>query len=169
MFNYKADTLDALQGKIFFTSTAPCFLIIQSFHIFSGIATYSRDGNMESFCVSVRQFSTSVCTLTESASQSAYLVGIADKASEPGKPGLVDQSQFSRANQAIQQACQTLASPTSSQSQVIKSVRNVRGFQRIYLIHEYNIDVCLYVVCKNCGCFFADRISLSLSLSVQDF
>ena len=73
---------------------------------------------MESFCVSVRQFSMAVCTLTESAAQSAYLVGIADKASEPGKPGLVDQSQFSRANQAIQQACQTLASPTSSQSQV---------------------------------------------------
>lgn len=77
---------------------------------------------MESFCVSVRQFSSSICALTESAAQSAYLVGIADKASEPGKPGLVDQSQFSRANQAIQQACQTLSSPTSSQSQVSLTV-----------------------------------------------
>ena len=83
-----------------------------------GITTYSRETKMESFCVSVRQFSMAVCMLTESAAQSAYLIGIADKASEPGKPGLVDQSQFSRANQAIQQACQTLSSPTSSWSQV---------------------------------------------------
>ena len=51
--------------------------------------------------------------------QAAYLVGIADPASEPGRPGLVDQSQFSRANQAIQMACQNLTNPASSQQQVI--------------------------------------------------
>ena len=50
--------------------------------------------------------------------QAAYLVGIADPASEPGRPGLVDQSQFSRANQAIQMACQNLTNPASSQQQV---------------------------------------------------
>lgn len=52
--------------------------------------------------------------------QAAYLVGIADPASEPGRPGLVDQSQFSRANQAIQMACQNLTNPASSQQQVQK-------------------------------------------------
>lgn len=107
--------------------------------MFLGIAGYSRDGNIESFCVSVRQFSTSVCVLTESASQSAYLVGIADKASEPGKPGLVDQSQFSRANQAIQQACQILASPTSTQSQV-----NISQVLCWYSISNMTVDANLF-------------------------
>ena len=51
--------------------------------------------------------------------QAAYLVGIADPASEPGRPGLVDQSQFARANQAIQNACENLNNPTASQQQVI--------------------------------------------------
>jgi hypothetical protein len=55
--------------------------------------------------------------------QAAYLVGISDRASEPGRPGLVDQSQFARANQAIQMACQNLINPASSQQQV--SVRVV--------------------------------------------
>lgn len=50
--------------------------------------------------------------------QSAYLVGIADPASEPGHPGLVDQSQFARANQAIQTACQNLTNPASSHQEV---------------------------------------------------
>ncbi len=50
--------------------------------------------------------------------QAAYLVGIADPASEPGRPGLVDQSQFARANQAIQMACSNLTNPSASQQQV---------------------------------------------------
>ena len=51
-------------------------------------------------------------------SQAAYLVGVSDPASEPGRPGVVDHSQFSRANQAIQMACQNLSNPASSQQQV---------------------------------------------------
>jgi len=50
--------------------------------------------------------------------QAAYLVGIADPASEPGRPGLVDQSQFARANQAIQMACQSISNPASTPQQV---------------------------------------------------
>ena len=50
--------------------------------------------------------------------QAAYLVGIADPTSEPGRPGLVDQSQYARANQAIQMACQSLSDPATSQQQV---------------------------------------------------
>ena len=50
--------------------------------------------------------------------QASYLVGIADPASEYGRPGLVDQSQFARANQAIQMACQNLTNPASTQQQV---------------------------------------------------
>ena len=50
--------------------------------------------------------------------QSAYLVGISDPSSVAGRPGLVDQSQFARAHQAIQAACQTLLNPESNQQQV---------------------------------------------------
>jgi len=50
--------------------------------------------------------------------QAAYLVGIADPNSQPGRPGLVDQGTFARANQAIQMACQDLTNPASTQKQV---------------------------------------------------
>nr|XP_034319737.1 talin-2-like [Crassostrea gigas] len=83
----------------------------------TGITNHAKKGDLENFCDSVGNFSTSVCGLTEAASQAAYLVGIADGASEPGRPGLVDQSQFARANQAIQMACQNLVNPASSQQQ----------------------------------------------------
>jgi len=51
--------------------------------------------------------------------QAAYLVGIADPNSEAGTQGLVDQTQFARANQAIQMACQSLVDPSSNQTQVV--------------------------------------------------
>ncbi|XP_062597737.1 talin-1-like isoform X2 [Saccostrea cucullata] len=87
----------------------------------TGITNHAKKGDLENFCDSVGNFSTSVCGLTEAASQAAYLVGIADGASEPGQPGLVDQSQFARANQAIQMACQNLINPASSQQQVLSA------------------------------------------------
>ena len=54
--------------------------------------------------------------------QAAYVVGIADPASEPGRPGLVDQSQFARVYQAIQMTYQNLTNPSSTQQQVSVSV-----------------------------------------------
>ena len=51
--------------------------------------------------------------------QAAYLIGTADPASEPGRPGLVDQSQFARSQQAIQLACQSLVNPANDQQQVV--------------------------------------------------
>lgn len=70
--------------------------------------------------------------------QAAYLVGIADPASEPGRPGLVDQSQFARANQAIQMACQNISNPASSPQQV--SVFD-RTDQYLYGITIFQISV----------------------------
>ncbi|CAG5116694.1 unnamed protein product, partial [Candidula unifasciata] len=82
----------------------------------TGISNHAQR-DMDDFCDSVRNFANSVCGLTEASVQAAYLVGISDPASEPGRPGVVDQSQFARANQAIQMACQNLTNPTSSQQQ----------------------------------------------------
>ncbi|XP_070178806.1 talin-1-like [Littorina saxatilis] len=84
----------------------------------TGISNHAKKGELDDFCESVRSFANSVCGLTEASAQAAYLVGIADPASAPGKPGVVDQSQFHRANQAIQMACQNLTNPASSQQQV---------------------------------------------------
>ena len=46
--------------------------------------------------------------------QAAYLVGVADPNSEAGVPGVVDQSQFTRANQAVQLACQDIVDPKNN-------------------------------------------------------
>ncbi|ESO89699.1 hypothetical protein LOTGIDRAFT_218488 [Lottia gigantea] len=87
----------------------------------TGISNHAKRNDIDDFCDSVRNFANSVCGLTEASAQAAYLVGIADPASEPGRPGIVDQSQFSRANQAIQMACQNLTNPASSQQQVLSA------------------------------------------------
>ncbi|XP_033725562.1 talin-1-like isoform X3 [Pecten maximus] len=87
----------------------------------TGITNHAKQGELEDFCVAVHNFAGSVCGLTEASSQAAYLVGVSDPNSEPGRPGLVDQSQFARANQAIQSACSNLANPASSQQQVLSA------------------------------------------------
>ncbi|KAI8785908.1 talin-1 isoform X12 [Biomphalaria glabrata] len=88
----------------------------------TGISNHAKKQDMDEFCSSVRNFANSVCGLTEASVQAAYLVGISDPASEPGRPGVVDQTQFARANQAIQMACQNLTNPASSQQQICYQV-----------------------------------------------
>lgn len=48
-----------------------------------------------------------------------FQVGVSDASSVAGRPGLLDQAQFARASQAIQQGCTSLTSPSSSQQQVL--------------------------------------------------
>ena len=45
-------------------------------------------------------------------------MGVADPSSEAAVPGLVDQAQFARAQQAIVSACESLLNPASTQEQV---------------------------------------------------
>lgn len=45
-------------------------------------------------------------------------MGVSDPNSQAGQQGLVDPTQFARANQAIQMACQNLVDPACTQSQV---------------------------------------------------
>ncbi|CAH1788698.1 unnamed protein product [Owenia fusiformis] len=87
----------------------------------TGISNHAKKQEVEGFCESVRNFATAVCGLTESGAQAAYLTGISDPASEPGKPGLVDRSHFARAKQAIQTACNSLTDPANSQQQVLSA------------------------------------------------
>lgn len=46
---------------------------------------------------------------------------MSDPSSIAGRPGLVDQAQFARAQQAIQQGCAALSSPASPQKQVLEA------------------------------------------------
>lgn len=82
------------------------------------ITTHAKNGAYDEFSKSVESTSDAVCQLTEAAAQAAYLVGIADPSSTAATPGLVDQAQFARANQAVSTACQNLLSPAATQQQV---------------------------------------------------
>ncbi|XP_047132289.1 talin-2 isoform X2 [Hydra vulgaris] len=71
----------------------------------------------EGFANSVSYASDAVCQLTEFTAQAAYLVAIADPSSTAGQAGLVDQSQFAKARDAIMGACEGLLHPNATQQQ----------------------------------------------------
>ena len=91
------------------------------------ITMHAKKGDHEEFGKAVENTSLAVCQLTEAASQAAYLVGIADPSSTAATPGLVDQTQFARASQAISMACQNLLNPSSTQQQVGRGEGGRRG------------------------------------------
>jgi talin len=87
----------------------------------TGIANNAKHSQHIEFGHSVNSVSESIRGLIESAAQSAYLVGVSNPSSVTGRPGLVDQSQFARAAQAIRQSCDVLGAPSSSQQQVLSA------------------------------------------------
>lgn len=105
----------------------------------TGISNHAKRAEMEQFCDNVRNFANNVCGLTENAAQAAYLVGIADPASEPGRAGLIDQSLFARASQAIQAACESLTSTSNAQQQVFL----------IFIISGNTLRAALFLYCSS--------------------
>ncbi|KAM6976274.1 talin-1 [Tautogolabrus adspersus] len=87
----------------------------------AGISHHAKNSNLPEFGDSVSGGSKALCGLTEAAAQAAYLVGVSDPNSSAGQKGLVDPSQFARANQSIQMACQNLVDPACTQSQVLSA------------------------------------------------
>ncbi|KAK4327375.1 hypothetical protein Pmani_002156 [Petrolisthes manimaculis] len=87
----------------------------------TGIANHAKKLEHDRFGHAVKDVSDAICGLVESASQAAYLVGVSDPTSVAGRPGLVDQSQFARAYQAIIAACHTLTDSNSNQPQVLSA------------------------------------------------
>uniref|UniRef100_A0A663FJL1 Talin 1 n=1 Tax=Aquila chrysaetos chrysaetos TaxID=223781 RepID=A0A663FJL1_AQUCH len=81
----------------------------------------SPNSKLPEFGDSISAASKALCGLTEAAAQAAYLVGVSDPNSQAGQQGLVDPTQFARANQAIQMACQNLVDPACTQSQVLSA------------------------------------------------
>uniref|UniRef100_A0A8C7YQ37 Talin 1 n=1 Tax=Oryzias sinensis TaxID=183150 RepID=A0A8C7YQ37_9TELE len=87
----------------------------------AGISHNAKNSNLPEFGDSVSAASKALCGLTEGAAQAAYLVGVSDPNSTAGQKGLVDPTQFARANQSIQMACQNLVDPACTQSQVLSA------------------------------------------------
>ncbi|GAB6032133.1 hypothetical protein CHUAL_010792 [Chamberlinius hualienensis] len=87
----------------------------------TGIANTAKKGDHEQFGDAVQGASDCVCGLIEATAQAAYLVGVSDPSSIAGRSGLVDQAQFARTSQAIQQACENLTSSTSNQQLVLSA------------------------------------------------
>ncbi|KAM3848635.1 talin-1 isoform 1-T2 [Vipera latastei] len=87
----------------------------------AGISQNAKNSKLPEFGESVRTASKALCGFTEAAAQAAYLVGVSDPNSQAGQQGLVDPTQFARANQAIQMACQNLIDPACTQSQVLSA------------------------------------------------
>ena len=63
-------------------------------------------------------FSETVNVFCFNSFQAAYLVAIADPSSTAGRQGLVDQSNFAKARDAINAACEGLLNANNSQQQV---------------------------------------------------
>lgn len=87
----------------------------------TGIANHAKQSEHESFGVAVKEVANAIVGLIEAASQATYLVGVSDPTSVAGKRGLVDQTQFMRAGQAIKLACSTLTQSNSSQQQILSA------------------------------------------------
>ncbi|XP_072463090.1 talin-1 isoform X2 [Notamacropus eugenii] len=87
----------------------------------TGISQNAKNSNLPEFGEAIRTASKALCGFTEAAAQAAYLVGISDPNSQAGQQGLVEPTQFARANQAIQMACQSLGEPGCTQAQVLSA------------------------------------------------
>ncbi|KAA0200427.1 Talin [Fasciolopsis buskii] len=79
----------------------------------------ARDQQSQEFGSAVRQCADSMCQLVEETAQAAYLIGLADPRSEPGKPSLVNTQLFLRTQQEIQEVCDAICSPSVTNRQVI--------------------------------------------------
>ncbi|XP_078240331.1 talin-1 isoform X2 [Pogona vitticeps] len=87
----------------------------------AGISQNAKNSRLPEFGESIGTASKALCGFTEAAAQAAYLVGVSDPNSQAGQHGLVDPTQFARANQAIQMACQNLIDPACTQAQVLSA------------------------------------------------
>uniref|UniRef100_F7CLM4 Talin 1 n=1 Tax=Ornithorhynchus anatinus TaxID=9258 RepID=F7CLM4_ORNAN len=87
----------------------------------TGISQNAKNSNLPEFGEAINTASKALCGFTEAAAQAAYLVGVSDPNSQAGQQGLVEPTQFARANQAIQMACQSLSEAGCTQAQVLSA------------------------------------------------
>jgi talin len=77
----------------------------------TGIANSCKNpSNTNVFAKSIKDTSMSICGLVETAAQSAYIIGISDIESKPGRPAILDTNHFINCSQHIQDTCNSLQS-----------------------------------------------------------
>ncbi|CAL8103548.1 unnamed protein product [Calicophoron daubneyi] len=83
------------------------------------MSTSAKDNHIPEFGAAVRQYADSMCELVEETAQAAYLIGLADPHSEPGKPSSVNTQLFIRSQKEIQDACNAICDPAITNREVI--------------------------------------------------
>ncbi|CAH8439283.1 unnamed protein product [Dicrocoelium dendriticum] len=84
-----------------------------------GMSNAAKEKYGQEFGISVRQFATSMCRLIEETAQAAYLIGLADPRSEPGRSSIIDTQLLLRTQNDIQQACNGICDPSVNSRQIV--------------------------------------------------
>ncbi|EGT38898.1 hypothetical protein CAEBREN_31384 [Caenorhabditis brenneri] len=91
----------------------------------TGMARNAKTNDTEGFCTSVRNSADALCSLAESASHSAYLVGISHPASSPGRAALIDSSEVARSVESIDGSCQRIESGSLNRDEFVNEVSSI--------------------------------------------
>uniref|UniRef100_A0A915Q6F4 FERM domain-containing protein n=1 Tax=Setaria digitata TaxID=48799 RepID=A0A915Q6F4_9BILA len=85
----------------------------------TGIARHAKSQDTQSLCESVHTAANAVCGLAEGATQSAYLIGVADVKSQPGHAAIIDTSKCHRSVEIVKQICQRIERLEYTQQQIL--------------------------------------------------
>lgn len=67
----------------------------------NGLAHFARRDDTDQLCLAVRKVANAVCGLAQNAAQSAYLIGVGDPHSEPGRAAIYDVTKCERSMQTV--------------------------------------------------------------------
>ncbi|VDO81300.1 unnamed protein product [Heligmosomoides polygyrus] len=85
----------------------------------TGIARNAKAMDTRALCTNVRQSADAVCSLAESASQAAYLIGIAHPKSVRGETPIIDANRVRRSGLLVRQVCERIEQQNYTQKQII--------------------------------------------------
>lgn len=91
----------------------------------TGMARHAKVNDTNGFCVSVRNSADALCSLAESASHSAFLVGISHPASSPGRAAIFDSSDVARSVDSINTSCIRIESRSQSREELLADISSI--------------------------------------------
>eukprot|EP00117_Sycon_ciliatum_P044924 scpid3709/ scgid32340/ Talin-1 len=89
------------------------------------VPAHIKKREFDKFGDSITEAAECISSLLEAAAQAAYLIGVSDPTSIASQPGLVDSTQTAQAQQAIQNACDTLLNPASRNQQILAAATTI--------------------------------------------
>ncbi len=91
----------------------------------TGIANSCKSLNQAQFCQSIKDTSTSICGLVETAAHSAFIIGVADVDSKRGRAAILDTSNFINCSQSIQDICAELQTSHITKNNLIQAATQI--------------------------------------------